>query len=172
MKRLFSLLMTIIMISASANAMDDREARREAQYLTDKMAYELGLSQQEYDQVYRINLQYLQNIRTNRDIFASPWQIRNTALRAIFGGAIWNKFTNTTYFYRPIYWERNRYVYRIYDQYPRTNGNVTLYKQKNKYNMPPGHRKHWKKNHKYNDYAPAWNRHPGKAKGHYKYNRW
>ena len=38
-----------------ARAMGYNEARQEALFLTDKMAYELGLNQAQYDAVYEIN---------------------------------------------------------------------------------------------------------------------
>lgn len=66
MKRLFIFMLTVMMVFTSASAIGDREARRETRYLTDKMAYELGLSSREYDRVYQINL------RTSRDLYAAP----------------------------------------------------------------------------------------------------
>src|SRR3712207_7346175 len=44
MKRMIYLMALGLTMAASTMAMDRREARAEARYLTDKMAYELGLS--------------------------------------------------------------------------------------------------------------------------------
>ena len=41
------------------------EARRQALFLSDKMAYELGLSDAQYQAVYEINLDYLLICRAN-----------------------------------------------------------------------------------------------------------
>ena len=66
MKRFIVLMISAIMISVSVSAMSYGEAKQEARYLTDMMAYDLGLSPREYDQVYNINLRYLQNLRYER----------------------------------------------------------------------------------------------------------
>lgn len=171
MKRLFLLLMTVIIISASANAMGEREARREAQYLTDKMAYELGFSQREYERVYNINYRYLRSVDSRDALYASSWQIRNTALRAILGRNLWDRFVSATYFYRPVSWKRDRYVYRVYDRYPRAERVVVVdrrptyrYSHEARYNE-----RKWKHRNK------GWKRHHdnGRHLGHYKYHgRW
>lgn len=109
MKRLFIFMLTVMMVFTSASAIGDREARREARYLTDKMAYELGLSSREYDRVYQINL------RTSRDLYAAPWNIRNKALRAIFGLPVWQRFVRTIDFYRPAYWEDGHKIKTFYN---------------------------------------------------------
>ena len=48
-------------------AMDYEEARQRAWFLTDKMAYELNLTPEQYDIAYEINLDYLMSIRTASD---------------------------------------------------------------------------------------------------------
>lgn len=51
------ILMTIAFAAAmlAAQSMGHAEARREALFLTDKMAYELGLNEAQHDAVYEIN---------------------------------------------------------------------------------------------------------------------
>ena len=56
MKRLFITLFITIAAWQSANAMSYERAREEALYLTDKMAYELGLSADQYNAVYEPRL--------------------------------------------------------------------------------------------------------------------
>ena len=60
MKRnlVLAVLMTIVV---SANAMTSREARVFARSMTDKMAYELRLTDRQYREVYKINLRYIDN---------------------------------------------------------------------------------------------------------------
>ena len=59
MKRiLFILLATLstAVCSAGTNAMSNSKVRKETRFLTDKMAYELNLNTEQYNDVYEINL--------------------------------------------------------------------------------------------------------------------
>ena len=62
MKRLFLTLLSVTLTIAAA-AMSYEDARREALYLTDKMAYELNLNEQQYNDAYEINLDYFRQHR-------------------------------------------------------------------------------------------------------------
>lgn len=60
-----SFLLVLSLLSAiSMRGMSYSEARDRAWYLTDKMAYELNLTQEQYDKAYQINLDYLMSIQT------------------------------------------------------------------------------------------------------------
>ncbi|MCR5076428.1 MAG: hypothetical protein K6A82_00065 [Prevotella sp.] len=118
MKRILMTLLVAMTIFASAKAMGYDEARIEAKYLTDKMAYELGLSPREYDRAYRANLEYLLSVDNYDDLYAASWRSRNSALRIVLGGRRWNTFVNLNYFYRPLAWHNGVFVHRIYDRYP------------------------------------------------------
>ena len=77
-------LMTLVMMMAiaiSAAAMPYNTARNEALYLSEKMAYELGLTATQYEAVYEINLDHLLNVDTRADVFGLWWDIRNRDLR-------------------------------------------------------------------------------------------
>ena len=51
------LMMAVMMVmTISANAMSYNAAKNEALFLSDKMAYELNLTDAQYDAVYEINL--------------------------------------------------------------------------------------------------------------------
>ena len=67
MKKLLGLITALCFGLASLNAMSYEEARDRARFLTDKMAYELNLNDQQYNDAYEINLDYLMNIRTASD---------------------------------------------------------------------------------------------------------
>ena len=58
MKRYIIILITTIFGWQATNAMSYEQARQEALYLTDKMAYELNLNDQQYNDAYEINLDY------------------------------------------------------------------------------------------------------------------
>ena len=55
MKKIMILAMLMVM-TITANAMSYMEAKKEALYLSDKMAWELSLTNAQYDAVYEINL--------------------------------------------------------------------------------------------------------------------
>lgn len=56
MKKLLGLITALYFGLASLNAMSYEEARDRARFLTDKMAYELNLNDQQYNDAYEINL--------------------------------------------------------------------------------------------------------------------
>ena len=74
MKKILTALVALMTLSVSANAMSYEQARREALFLTDKMAYELNLSDAQYDAAYEINLDYLMGV-TSVDV----WHILDKA---------------------------------------------------------------------------------------------
>ena len=49
MRRIILSIVAMLTISLSANAMTYEQARNEALFLTDKMAYELNLSSEQYE---------------------------------------------------------------------------------------------------------------------------
>ena len=49
MKKMLMTLMAMLMITVSASAMSFEQARNEALFLTDKMAYELNLTDEQYE---------------------------------------------------------------------------------------------------------------------------
>ena len=66
MKRLIILLFAIgitAMSSMSMAAMSNSRVRKETRFLTDKMAYELNLNTQQYNDVYEINFDFIYSIK-------------------------------------------------------------------------------------------------------------
>ena len=102
----------------SANAMSYEQARTQALFLTDKMAYELNLNEMQYEAVYEINLDYLLSVNTYDDVYARCWTIRNTDLRYILLDWQYSAFCAAHYFYRPIWWEGGYWHFGIYARYP------------------------------------------------------
>ncbi len=95
------------------------EARRQALFLSDKMAYELGLTDAQYEAVYEINLDYLLNMQGESSLYGSYWTRRNADLSYVLSLSQYNYFINEDYFYRPVYWYNNGYAFRVYDRYSR-----------------------------------------------------
>lgn len=79
MKKMLVMAMMIVM-TISANAMNYNAAKNEALFLSDKMAYELNLTDAQYDAVYEINLDYLMSVNGHNDVFGIWWDRRNADL--------------------------------------------------------------------------------------------
>ena len=110
--------MAMLTITVSATAMSFEQARREALFLTDKMAYELNLTDEQYEACYEINLDYLMGVTGRSDVFGVYWERRNLDLSYILFDWQWNAFIAASYFYRPLYWEGGYWHFGIYARYP------------------------------------------------------
>ena len=118
MKKMLFTLVTMLTIAVSANAMSYEQARREALFLTDKMAYELNLTDAQYEAAYEINLDYLMGVTSYNDVFGTYWERRNLDISYILYSWQWDLFRAATYFYRPLYWEAGVWHFGIYARYP------------------------------------------------------
>ena len=119
MKKMIFTLMAMLTLALGTNAMSYEQARNEALFLTDKMAYELNLSDAQYEAAYEINLDYLMSITGYDDVAGIWWERRNQDLRYILYSWQWDAFCAATYFYRPLYWEAGYWHFGIYARYPR-----------------------------------------------------
>lgn len=116
------MLMTAVLttIVAAAQAMSFTQAQQEALFLSDKMAYELRLTTDQYEAVYEINLDYFLSIRYEDDVFGIYWNRRNTDLRFVLTTWQYRRYIATQDFYQPARWQRNGWVFSIYTRYNRT----------------------------------------------------
>lgn len=119
MRRIILSIVAMLAISLSANAMTYDQARNEALFLTDKMAYELNLSSEQYEAAYEINLDYLMGVTSRNDVFGTYWERRNLDMSYILLEWQWNTFRAAAYFFRPLYWDAGYWHFRIYARYPR-----------------------------------------------------
>lgn len=110
--------MAMMTIALTANAMSFTQAQREALFLTDKMAYELNLTDDQYDACYEINLDYLMGVSTVDDLYGTYWTRRNIDLGYILLDWQLSAFRAASYFYRPLYWDAG-WHFGIYARYPR-----------------------------------------------------
>ncbi len=117
MKKLFIALM-MMTVTISANAMSYEQARQEALFLTDKMAYELNLTDEQYEAAYEINLDYLMGVTSRDDVYGIYWERRNLDLSYILLDWQWNAFVAASYFYRPLYWDAGYWHFGVYLRYP------------------------------------------------------
>ena len=116
MKKIFTLAM-IMAIAISANAMSYKEAKNEALFLSDKMAHELNLTDDQYDDVYELNLDYLMSVKGRNDLNGKWWDRRNADLQYVLTVYQYNKYTSLSYFYRPLSWDAGRLTLNIYSHY-------------------------------------------------------
>ena len=116
MKKMMTLVM-MMTIAISAAAMPYNTARNEALYLSDKMAYELGLTASQYEAVYEINLDYLLNLDTRADVFGFWWEVRNRDLRYVLSTWQYDRFMASEWFYRPVVWGTGGWTFSIYTRY-------------------------------------------------------
>lgn len=120
MKKFILAMVTLFTMTVStASAMSYEQARQQALFLTDKMAYELNLTDDQYEAAYEVNLDYLMGINTYDDLYGSYWRQRNADLSYILLDWQYRAFLNATYFYRPLYWNGGYWHFGIYARYPR-----------------------------------------------------
>ena len=152
-----------IMITA-AYAQRLANVRAEATLITDKMVLELGLSKAQRNGILNINLNYLNGIRSYRDIDSYGWECRNRELRRMLTARQWQRFKEAYYFYRPIEWRDDVYVHNIYHKYPKHH--------KHYYKHCDKHYKHYeKKHHKHHKHYDKHHKHYDKRK-YGKRDRW
>ena len=111
-------LVAMLTIAATGKAMSYEQARNEALFLTDKMAYELNLTDEQYEAAYEINLDYLMGVTSYDDVYSTYWERRNLDMSYILFEWQWEAFCAATYFYRPLYWDGGYWHFGIYARYP------------------------------------------------------
>ncbi|MBR1651923.1 MAG: hypothetical protein IJ692_00865 [Alloprevotella sp.] len=117
MKRnLLSLLVAFAAV-LPMKALDYESARQQAWFLTDKMAYELNLTNEQYDRAYQINLDYFLSVNNPSDAFGYSWSWRNEDLRYVLFDWQYRLYSTVDYFLRPIRWSGFRWYYPVFDRY-------------------------------------------------------
>ena len=120
MKKIIMMAMMMAM-AISAKAMSYKEAKYEALFLSDKMAYELNLSDAQYDDVYEINLDYLMSVNGYSDAYGKWWNRRNKDLKYVLSAYQYEKYMKLNYFYRPLAWEKGAWSFNVYSHYKNKN---------------------------------------------------
>ena len=133
MKRILFILFAAIMSTAVCHAaMSNSKVRKETRFLTDKMAYELKLNTEQYNDVYEINYDFISGIRYLMDdvLRGEEWalnryydylDIRNDDLRWVLSRRQYSRFMQAAYFFRPIYVSGGHWSFRIYVTYTNPN---------------------------------------------------
>lgn len=113
-------------------AMSINKMRKNTRFLTDRMAYELKLSPRQYDDVYEVNYDFINNVRYLMDDVVRGYDyaldryydfldVRNDDLRWILSSRQYRRFMEAEHFYRPIYAQNNKWRFRIYLVYNNVN---------------------------------------------------
>lgn len=117
MKRTLLTLVVALAAVLPTKAFDYESARQQAWFLTDKMAYELNLTAEQYDRAYQINLDYFLSVNNPSDAFGYYWQYRNEDLRYVLFDWQYRLYAAVDYFMRPVRWTGYRWYYPIFDRY-------------------------------------------------------
>lgn len=136
-----------------ASAMSTARARQEALFLTDKMAYELNLTDYQYEAVYEINFDYFDSLVGTSDILGIYWTRRANELGYVLTSWQYRRFLESEYFYRPVTYRNNVFHFTIYDHYaynrfyrPAPKVYVT-YSGNRHYHKAPHNNRHFADNH-------------------------
>lgn len=133
MKRIIFIFLAAIMSTAVCSAaMSNSRVRKETRFLTDKMAYELNLNTEQYNDVYEINYDFIAGIRYLMDdvLRGEEWalnryydylDVRNDDLRWVLSSRQYSRFMQASYFYRPVYVSGGRWEFRVYINYSNHN---------------------------------------------------
>lgn len=128
-KRFLMGMMFVLCLAVPAMASVLGDIRVNARFLTDRMAFELNLTQTQYNDLYEINYDFFHGIdpyvaaMARQEVYALDAYYRylderNDDLRWILSNAEYVRFMALEYFFRPVY-ALNRVCYlRIYKVYP------------------------------------------------------
>lgn len=118
MKKIIMIMVTLLAIATTTKAMTYAQAREQALFLTDKMAYELNLTEEQYEAAYEINFDYLMQISGTGNVYAAPWRQRNIDLSYILYDWQYAAYEAASYFFRPVFWNDGYWHFSIYAYYP------------------------------------------------------
>lgn len=134
MKRIL-LILFVIGFTASTTAMaamSNSRVRKETRFLTDKMAHELNMNTNQYNDAYEINFDFIYSVRYLMDdvVRGQEWalddyyrylDVRNDDLRWVLSDSQYRRFLQMDYFYRPIYASGGGWNFRVYITYTNHN---------------------------------------------------
>lgn len=108
----------VLGFAVAVSAMSYSQAREQALFLTDKMAYELNLTDDQYEAAYEINLDYLLSVNSDDELYGDYWRWRNIDFSYVLLDWQYRMFCEAAYFYRPLYFSAGVWHFAIYARYP------------------------------------------------------
>ena len=129
MKALRTLLTAVVLLAGAmtmnAQRMSTIAIQSNARFLTDRMAYTLGIHDPYLiDEIYRINYDYIWGVNDYLDDVALGYyyddymavcEARDLALRTLLGTRLWNSILGYGYFHRPIVFVNRGWHFSVYD---------------------------------------------------------
>lgn len=125
-------MVALLSIALPVSAIGLGDIRVNARFLTDRMAFELGLGSRQQDDLYEVNYDFLRNIDPYLDGIAYQDEYaldcyyrfldeRNDDLRWILSSSEYARFMVLDYFFRPIYAHNGYCRLRVYQRYSDRN---------------------------------------------------
>lgn len=121
MKKVILTLLAVFAVGVNANALSVERAREEARFLTDKMVYELNLTEEQAIDVYEINYDYFRALGPVDGVYDMYYDRRYQDLSYVLYDWQWDYFLDRAYFLRPAYIYRGGWAFGIYNYYVRTH---------------------------------------------------
>lgn len=116
-RKLFTLAIFATFGICSSFALSRERASAEADFLTDKMAYELGLTEAQWADVYEINYDYFRVLDRLTRSYSYESQLRDEKLRYVLTLAQWQKYRAISYFMIPAKPGPTEWIFSIYAHY-------------------------------------------------------
>lgn len=122
-------VVALLSMALPVSAVGIGDIRVNARFLTDRMAFELNLNSNQYDDLYEVNYDFLRNVDpyladvARQDAYALDSYYRylnerNDDLRWILSNGEYVRFLALDYFFRPVYVLNNLCALRVYQRYP------------------------------------------------------
>lgn len=121
MKKMIVTLIALVSFAHQAMALSITRSREEARFLTDKMAYELDLTDDQIQDIYEINYDYFRSLGSIDGFYESYYNTRYTNIGYVLYNWQWDLFCARDYFLRPAYVYRGAWAFGIYRHYHRTH---------------------------------------------------
>ena len=128
MKKYITTLILAMAAILNVSALSPTAIRENARFLSDRMAYELNLSPEQYEDCYEINYDFIYGINDLMDDVVFGYQDaidnyysyldwRNDDLRMVLTAGQFARFCALEYFYRPVYTSGRSWLFRIHQIY-------------------------------------------------------
>ncbi len=118
-KKLFTLTTFAILGLSTSFGMSRERASEEADFLTDKMAYELGLTEAQWADVYEINYDYFRVLDRLGRSYTREHQLRDAKLKYVLTVSQWERYCSINYFMIPVKPGLSDWIFTIYNHYKR-----------------------------------------------------
>ena len=139
MKKVILTLLAVFTVGVNANALSVHRSREEARFLTDKMVYELYLTDDQADDVYEINYDYFRALGPVDGLYDNIFNRRYEDLSYVLYDWQWDYFLSCDYFLYPAYIYRGGWAFGIYNYYARTHFFYGIPRLYYRYNGGPFH---------------------------------